>query len=159
MAAPTAPALSRLFTQLTGRDVAFVQAKEPRDARIPQVYGVYRALPEDIVVIVKADLPLLGSFAGALIGLPDPEVKVQLRTSPLGEALRDAISEVLNIANSEIAPDRRAVLSKVVTDLKELDEAASTTLTQPGSKYFFDVSIKGYQGGKFAIMLQSAPAS
>jgi hypothetical protein len=157
MAAPTAPSLSHLFTQLTGRAVAFAQIKDYAETEIPQVYGVYEVFPDHAIVVVKADLPLLGSFAGALIGLPASEVKAQLRIVPMEESLRDAIYEVLNIASSTIAPLSRTTLSKVATDLASLDAAASSTLAKPDHKYCFDVTVNGYDGGKFAVSLQLAP--
>ena len=154
MAPPTAPALSQLFTKLAGRPVAFAQVKDCPDSKILQVYGAYRVSPGDTVSVVKADLPLLGSFAGALIGLPDSEVTAQLKSSPMEESLRDSIYEVLNIASASIAPQCRTVLYKVATDLASLDELTSTTLAKPGQKYCFDVSVNGYHGGKFSISVQ-----
>src|SRR5580692_1327558 len=102
MDAPTASSLSRLFKQLIGRDVAFVPTKDSPDEKIPQGYGIYRTIPDDSLIVVKADLPLLGSFAGALIGLPDSEVKSHLRVTPMDEPLRDAIYEVLNVSSGTI---------------------------------------------------------
>jgi len=159
MAAPIATSLSHLFTQLTGCVVTFVQIKDYPNTKIPQVYGAYRTFPGDTVIVVKADLPLVGSFAGALMGLPDSEVILQLKGTPIGEALRDAMYEVLNIASSAIAPGRRTVLSKVVNDLATLDEVTSMTLTKPDNKYCFNVSVKGYQGGNFAVLVQSTPTT
>jgi hypothetical protein len=158
MALPTPVSLARLFAQLIGREVTFVQTKIALEAKIPQVYGVYKILPDEILILVKADLPLLGSFAGALMGLPDSVVKGYLSATPMNEPLRDAIYEVLNVASSAIAPERRIALSKVVMDKASLDEAASSTLAKPNQSYYFNVSVNGYQGGKFSIFAQSAAA-
>ena len=73
------------------------------------------------------------------------------------ESLRDAIYEVLNIASSTIAPQSRTSLSKVATDLASIDETASMTLAKPDHKYYFDVSINGYDGGKFSVSVRLAP--
>ena len=98
MSEPTPYGLSRCFTQLLGRKVTFVQTTFALDMHIRQMYGIYTVLPHETAIVVKADLPLLGSFAGALVGLPDPAVREHLRAMPLEELMRDAICEVLNIA-------------------------------------------------------------
>src|ERR1035438_8820853 len=47
----------------------------------------HRHDPHETAIVVKADLPLLGSFAGALVGLPDAAVKEHLRATPLEELM------------------------------------------------------------------------
>jgi len=102
MAEPTPFALSRRFSQLIGRKVTFVQLTAETVTKIKQLYGIYTVLPHNTSIIVKADLPLLGSFAGALVGFPDCVVREHLRVTPIEEILRDAIYEVFNIASAAI---------------------------------------------------------
>jgi hypothetical protein len=125
--------------------------------RIRQMYGIYTLLPHETAIIVKADLPLLGSFAGALVGLPDSAVKEHLRVTPLEELLRDAICEVLNIASAAVTSEGRAVFTKLAADPARIDGAAGKLLQKPDHKSYFTVSVDGYQGGRFTILSQFVP--
>jgi hypothetical protein len=159
MAEPSPYILSKCFSQLTGRKVSFVQSTIALDAKIKQIYGVYTLLPHESAIVVKADLPLLGSFAGALVGLPDQMVKEHLKVSPVEELLRDAISEVLNIASAAITTEGRAVFIKMVTDPTYVDGPAGKVLSKPFQRSYFTVSIDGYQGGRFTILSPFVPVS
>jgi hypothetical protein len=155
MAAPSSQSLSNLFTQLMGRQVTFVQTNDP-SSEAKQIYGVYATPPDETATVVKADLSLLGSFAGALVGLPDAAVKEHLRSTQrsaqIEEPLRDAIHEVLNVASAVIAIQGRTVLTAMETDPARIEGAAANVLKKPVRKQYFNVSISGYQGGKFAIL-------
>jgi hypothetical protein len=157
MSEPTPYILSRCFSQLIGRKVTFVQTTFAPDSKIKQIYGLYTLLPHETAIIVKADLPLLGSFGGALVGLPDSAVKEHLKVAPVDELLRDAISEVLNIASAAVTAEGRAVFVKMVTDPVYLDGAAGTVYKTPDHRSYFNVLVDGYQGGKFAILAQFVP--
>jgi hypothetical protein len=157
MSEPTPFRLSRCFSELTGRKVTFVQATAALDTKIKQLYGIYTVHPFETAIVVKADLPLMGSFAGALVGLPDPAVKEHLRATPIEELLRDAIYEVLNIASAALANEGRPVFTKMVTDPNHIDGAAEQALKVPGHRSYFNVSIDGYQGGKFNVFSQFTP--
>jgi len=157
MSEPTPYGLSRCFTQLLGRKVTFVQTTFAVDMNIRQMYGIYNLLPHETAIVVKADLPLLGSFAGALVGLPDAAVKEHLRATPVEELLRDAICEVLNIACAAITTEGRAVFTKLVANPAYIDGAAGKVLKKPDHRSYFKVSVDGYQGGRFAILSQFVP--
>jgi hypothetical protein len=154
MAEPTAFALSKLFSDLVGAKVAFSQASAPIDAKIKQIYGVYTVFPNETAIVVKADLPLLGSLAGGLVGVPDNIVKEKLKAIPEDELLRDAIHEVMNIASAVITVEGRAVLKKVVMESVYCDGAAAKLLVKPDRKSYFNVTVAGYQGGRFNILAQ-----
>jgi hypothetical protein len=124
---------------------------------IRQIYGIYTLLPYETAIVVKADLPLFGSFAGALVGLPDPAVKDHLRVTPLEELLRDAIYEVFNIASAAIATEDRAVFKKMEVDRAYVDGAAGKVLEKPDHRSYFAVTIDGYQGGRFTVLSQFIP--
>ena len=94
MPEPTPLSLSHLFTQLIGRKVTFAPTTISPETKIKQMYGIYNVLPHETAIVVKADLPLLASLAGVMVGLPDSAVKECLAKSPLEELLRDAIHEV-----------------------------------------------------------------
>jgi hypothetical protein len=157
MADPSPYILSRCFTQLTGRKVTFVQTTLGPDLKTKQMYGVYNLLPDELAIVVKADLPLLGSIAGALVGLPDAVVKEHLRVTPVDELLRDAISEVLNIAAASITAEGRANFTKMVADPSYIDGEAGKVLAKPFHRNYFTVAVEGYQGGKFAILSPFVP--
>ncbi len=154
MAEPTPLALSHMFTQLIGRKVTFAPATIAAETKIKQIYGIYNVLPKETAIIVKADLPLLGSIAGVMVGLPDSAVKESLAVSPVQEVLRDAIHEVLNVASTVVTNEGRAVFSRMVTDTALIDGTAGKLFKKPDRKIYFNVLVDGYQGGKFTIFAQ-----
>jgi hypothetical protein len=159
MAEPSAFLLSKAFSQLTGRKVAFVQGTALPESKMRQVYGIYNVVPHDVAVVVKADLLLLGSIAGALVGLPDPAVKEHLKVSPLEELMRDAILEVFNIAAATVTTEGRAVFTRMVHDPAYIDGPAEKAYKQPFRRSYFNVTIEGYQGGKFTILSDFVPSN
>src|SRR5271163_954180 len=154
MAEPTPLALSHMFTQLIGRKVTFAPATIAAETKIKQMYGIYSVLPQESALIVKADLPLLGSLAGVMVGLPDSAVKESLSVSPVEEVLRDAIHEVLNVTSAVVTNEGRAVFTSMVTDTSLIDGAAGKLFKKPDRKIYFNVTVDGYQGGKFTIFSQ-----
>lgn len=157
MPEPNAYILSRCLTQLIGRKVSFTPASFALDGKNKQVYGIYDLLPVESAVIVKADLALLGSIAGALVGLPDAAVKDHLKSTPIEELLRDAIAEVLNIASAAVTLEGRAVFSKMVTDPTYIDGVAAKVYKEPFRRTYFGVAVEGYQGGRFGILSPFVP--
>jgi hypothetical protein len=157
MPEPSPLALSHLFTQLIGRKVTFAPTTVAAETKIKQMYGIYTVLPHQTAIVVKADLPLLGSLAGVLVGLPDTTVKERIGVSPIEEVLRDAIHEVLNIASTVVTTEGRAVFSKMVNDPASIDGAAGKVLKTPDHRSYFNVSVDGYQGGRFSIFSQFTP--
>jgi len=159
MSEPTPLSLSRLFSQLIGRKVAFMPTTPSVETKIKQMYGMYKVMPHETSIIVKADLPLLGSLAGVLVGLPDAAVKEHLRANPIEELLRDAINEVLNIASAAITIEGRAVFTKMLTDPSSIDGEAGRVFKKPDHRSYFNVTVDGYQGGRFTILAQFIPVT
>jgi hypothetical protein len=157
MSEPTPFSLSQLFSQLIGRKVTFTQTTVAAETKVKQIYGIYNVLPHDTAIVVKVDLPLLGSFGGVLVGLPDAAVKEHLAMNPMEELLRDAISEVLNIASAAITTEGRAIFTKMVDSPTYIDGAAGTLMKKPDRRSYFNVLVDGYQGGKFTIFTQFTP--
>ena len=153
MSEPTGYAMTQLFSQLVGRDVKFATGSNGA-SKEKQMYGVYTVLPQETAVVVQADLRLLGSFAGALVGLGDEAVQERLAQTPIEELLRDAIHEVLNIASTVVTNEGRGIFQKMATDPVYCDGAAAQLLQKPDRKTVFDVSMDGYTGGKFTILAQ-----
>jgi hypothetical protein len=143
---------------LIGRKVTFTQTTAAAETKVKQMYGIYRVLPSETAIVVKSDLPLLGSLAGVLVGLPDAAVKDHLAATPVEELLRDAIHEVLNITSAVITHQGRAVFVKMVTDPILLDGEAGKVFKKPDHRSYFNVLVDGYQGGKFTIFAPFAPA-
>src|ERR1700753_163827 len=125
MSEPTPLSLSHHFTNLVGRKVTFAPTTIAPETKIKQMYGIYNVLPHETAVVVKADLPLLGSLAGILVGLPDSAVKEHLAATPMEELLRDAGHELLNIASAAITTEGRGVFLKMVTDPTYIDGVAA----------------------------------
>jgi hypothetical protein len=159
MSEPSPYALSKLLTDLVGRKVTFAQTPPAADTKVAQMYGIYTVLPHDTIVIAKCDLPLLGSLAGLLVGLPDATVKEHLKANPMEELMRDAIHEVLNITSAVITTEGRAIFQKMVNDSVYIDGPASQIFKKPDRRSYFNVSVDGYQGGKFTILSQFVPVS
>ena len=157
MSEPNPLALSQHFSQLVGRKVTFAPASLTPETKIKQMYGIYNVLPHETAIVVKADLPLLGSLAGVMVGLPDNTVKEHLARTPLEELLRDAIHEVLNVASTVVTNEGRAVFLRMVTDTGLIDGAAGNLFRKPDRRTYFNVSVDGYQGGKFTIFAQFIP--
>lgn len=157
MSEPTPYALSKLLTNLIGRKVTFAQTTLSVDGKIKQIFGIYTVLPAETPIVVKADLPLLGSLGGALVGLPDSAVKEHLGAATMDELMRDAIHEVLNITSTALTDEGRGVFTKMVTDPLYIDGAAGTMLKKPDHRSYFNVTVDGYQGGKFQIFSKSVP--
>jgi hypothetical protein len=156
MSEPTPYALTQLFTGLIGRKVAFAQTTVSVDQKTKQMYGIYNVLPDNRAIVVKADLPLLGSMAGAMVGLPDSAVKERLGKTPIEEVLRDAIHEVLNVASAVITTEGRAIFTKMVPETAYIDGAAGEMFKKPDHRSYFNVTVDGYQGGKFSIFAKAA---
>jgi hypothetical protein len=157
MSEPTPYALSKLFTELIGRKVTFTQTTAAAETKVKQMYGIYKVLPGETAIVVKSDLPLLGSLAGVLVGLPDSAVKEHLAATPVEELLRDAIHEVLNIASAVITHEGRAIFVKMVADPIFIDGEAGKVFKKPDHRSYFNVLVEGYQGGKFTIFAPFAP--
>ena len=161
MSDPTAPNLSQLFTSLIGRSVTFARIPPGPETKAKLVYGLYTHHPDGASIVVKSDLLLLFSCAGALVGLPDSEVQSRLSAPAIDELLRDAVYEVLNVASSavviddggnDVAAEGRAVLTKMVTNRSEVGDAFETILAKPIRRIDFNVSVDDYEGGKFTVL-------
>jgi hypothetical protein len=148
----TAPVLSHHFTSLIGRRVSFVRIPSNTESEARQVYGIYTNFPSGATVVVKSDLLLLGSFAGALVGLPDSEVRGRIRGKVIEELLRDAVYEVLNVASSVVATEGRATLSTMATELSEISAEAAALIAKPNRRIDFEASVDDYDGGRFTVL-------
>jgi hypothetical protein len=157
MSEPTPFDLSKRFSQLAGRKVTFAQAGALADTAAKQVYGIYTVLPADTPVIVKADLRLFASIAGALVGWPDPVVKEHLAIVPMEELLRDAIYEVFNVAAAGFAADGRVVFKDLIFNTTYIDGANGEVLKKPGHRSRFNVTMEGYLGGRMEILSPFIP--
>jgi hypothetical protein len=137
--------------------VTFAQASAIPETGTKQIYGVYTVLPNATPVVVKADLRLLASIAGALVGWPDPVVKEHLAVTPMEELLRDAISEVFNVASSGFQTEGRVVFTKMAFNTTYIDGTAGEVLKKPCHRSHFNVSVDGYVGGRLTILSPFLP--
>ena len=152
MAEPSSASMTRLFTDLIGHNVSFYERYNSVPTKADQLYCVYVIKPMDSMRVIKADMPLLSSFAGALIGLSAEAIKERVSESQLGESLRDALYEVMNIASRVVCLEYRAVFKGIYADAGSLPPDARSTLRDPCYSSYFNVKIDDYEGGAFALL-------
>jgi hypothetical protein len=152
MTEPKPYAMSRLFSDLTGREISFCLALNPPQSRLRQLYGVYTELPSERAVVVKTDLSLMASLAGALLGLPEETAVERAEANPMDASVRDAIHEVMNIASTALSTDHRVKLLKMTLDPVCCDGKATDVLQKPDVKSNYCVSIGGKVVGGFTIL-------
>lgn len=152
MAQPTSFAMSKLFTDLIGRQVLFSQQAHPATTKGKQIYGTYLVKPMDSTRILQADLVLLGSLGGSLLGLPADTVKERIAEARMEEGFQDAVHEVLNIASTIVSTEYRAIFQNMYTHPLYLPNEAQVTLANPVYRSYFSVTVDGYDGGAFALL-------
>jgi len=157
MTEPSAYAISTLLTDLIGRKVSVAQASTPDETKTKQMFGVYQVVSSQRPIVLKADLVLLVSMAGVLVGLPDSAVKERLAAPTLDELIRDAMHELLNILSTVVSVEGRAVFNKMLPNAAYVDGAAGLVLKKPGRRTFFTVEVEGYQGGHLSIFSSLEP--
>jgi hypothetical protein len=152
MADPTAFAMTKMFSQLTGKPVSFTLVLKPPVAKFKPLYGTYTIVPGDAALVVKTEMGLIGSLGGALLGLPKESVLEGIKQNPIEEVLRDAMHEILNVAATAVCVDRRAVFQKMYNDPVFFGEAAQDVMRKPLHTAHFNVLVDGYVGGGFAVI-------
>lgn len=152
MESPNAYAMSKMFSQLTALQVSFTVKTKLLPTKAKPIYGVYHELPGDDTILLKADLPLLASLGGALVGLPDAAVKERIQSATLDETMRDAIHEVLNITSTLLSTPHRVIFKTMHTDAAYLNGPAQSILKSPVLVSHFEVSVPGYTGGGLSVM-------
>ena len=152
MAEPCSSIMTRLFTDLIGHNVSFSEQSLPAAPKSEQLYCVYQIKPMDSARVVRADMALLSSFAGALIGLSPEAIQQRVAEPQLDESLRDALHEVMNIASRVVSLEHRAVFKGIYADPGSLPADARNTLRDPCYTSHFNVKIDGYEGGGFTLL-------
>lgn len=146
-------ALSRLMTDLVNTPVTF---KPSRSGALPaagQIFGTYNVLPENVALVVQADVALLASLGAALTAMPHSAIGEHM--NPMSEVMRDAIHEILNIGSTAVVAQGRAIFQSMTAERGQVDGAAGQVLRAPHHSTYFDVTVDQYRGGKFTIF--SAP--
>ncbi len=152
MAEPNASSIAKLFSDLIGRHVTFAEQLNAQPAEGEQIYCAYLIKPMDSYRVIKADLSLLSSFAGALIGLSPEVIKERVEDATLDESLRDALCEVMNIASRIVSVDHRGVFKGMYADPGRMPPDARKTLRDPCYSSHYKVTVDGYQGGVFSLL-------
>ncbi len=152
MAEPTSASMATLFSDLIGRHVNFCEQLDAPPANGQQIYCAYLIKPMDSYRLIKADLTLLSSFAGALIGLSPETLKERVEDTTLDESLRDALGEVMNIASRIVTSDHRGVFKGMFGDPAQMPLDARIILRVPCSSSHYKVTVDGYQGGGFSLL-------
>lgn len=152
MAETTPFELNKMFSSLIGKPVTFTLSKTAPPDTKKHAFGTYSLVPEETMRLVKADVALIGSFGGALMGLPNSAVIDGLKETPLDETIRDAMHEIFNVSATLVSVEKRAIFRKMFFNVKELPEAAAALLKAPKLTMHFQVAIAGYTGGAFTLM-------
>jgi hypothetical protein len=152
MAEPSSSSMATLFSDLIGRRVTFSEQLNALPANGEQIYCVYLIKPMDSYRVVKADLSLLSSFAGALIGLSPEIIKERVEETTLDETLRDALCEVMNIASRIVSTEHRGVFKGIYGEPSQMPAGARGTLRNAGNSNYYKVAIDGYEGGSFSLL-------
>jgi hypothetical protein len=152
MAEPSSSSMAALFSDLIGRRVTFSEQLNALPANGKQIYCVYLINPMDSYRVIKADLSLLSSFAGALVGLSPEIIKEKVEETTLDETLKDALGEVMNIASRIVTMEHRGVFKDMYGDPGQMPPAARSTLREPCYSSHYKVAIDGYEGGAFSLL-------
>lgn len=143
MKEPTAFSLSQFFTALAAKSVNFSLAVNAPDPKVPCMYGVYAVLPEDNALVMRIGLKSLALLGGTLLGLPTESAIERAQATPLDEAMRDAMHEVLNIASTAIGTETRVVFKKMFRDIKAIPAEAAAVMSKPSLRSSYRVAIDG----------------
>jgi hypothetical protein len=146
-----AHALSVMYTQLLGRDITFTPAPKAVSSNAPSLYATYLCGAVGFPLVVQADLALMASVGGVMVGLPHDIAYERVRQVPMDELLRDAIHEVLNITSTPLSMGYRVVFQTLHLTRPELSESAQDLLNAGLPPVSFTVAIRGYAGGLFQV--------
>jgi hypothetical protein len=152
MAEPSSCSMATLFSDLIGRPANFSEQLHALPTNARQMYCVYLIKPMDSYRVIKADLLLLSSFAGVLIGLSPEIIKERVQEIPLDETLKDALGEVMNIASRIVTREHRGVFKGMYGDPGQMPPGARSTLRDPCYSSHYKVTIDGYEGGAFSLL-------
>ena len=152
MAEPSSTSMATLFSDLIGRRVTFRGQLNAPPVIGKQIYCVYLIKPMDSYRVIMADLSLLSSFAGALIGLSPEMIKEKVAQPTLDESLKDALCEVMNIASRIVSSEHRGVFKDMYGDAGQMPIGARNTVRDPCYSSYYDVAIDGYEGGAFSLL-------
>lgn len=152
MTEPTPFTLSKLFSELTDRQVTFARLPGCPPSKALPLYGTYVVLPAEHTIVVKADVPALACLASALLGMPAETAIEHALETPMDESVRDAIHEVLNIASTALSTDGRVVFKGMTTNRKELGLEAEFTVAKPTAKPTYKITVDGEAHGSLTVL-------
>lgn len=146
-----ARALSKLLSELCGRNVRFAPMSKP-PVKAPAIYGAYQTVPSERPFVMQVDAALLGLWAGTLLGLPDDLAMQRAAQAAEDEPLRDAMHEVLNITSSALSGEERVVLKKMERTVEKLAEPGTSIMRAPESKVYFNVFVADKLAGGVTLL-------
>lgn len=149
---PTAFSLSQFFTALAGKPVSFSLAVNVPDPKDACMYGVYSVLPGDNTLVMRISLKSLALLGGALLGLPNESAVERAQVTPLDEAMRDAMHEILNIASTAIGNDVRVVFRKMLPEVPSTLVEVATVVSKPSLRSSYRVTVGGVESGMMTIL-------
>lgn len=152
----TAFDFGRILSDLTGKRVTVTQSSTPFESSKNKAYGVFDVFPERFPALLGADLPLLASLGGALMGMPDALIRSSLSDGEPNDALKDAMHEVLNILSSVLLSEGRPVLRAMELREQRGFLLFSEMTRRPTYQNKFSVTLPGYTGGEMVVI---TPAS
>ncbi|RRA48137.1 hypothetical protein [Acidipila sp. EB88] len=152
MKEPTAFSLSKLVSSLVGREVAFALVPKLDKPAAKPIYGTYAEVPGNQTLVVRAELAMLGTLAGYLVGLPEDTAIERASSRPMDETLRDAIHELLNIFASGLSTEHRVIFRSMTDDLLLCSGEALDVIRKPERQSNYRISADGKAKGTLSIL-------
>lgn len=152
MTEPTALSLSQLFSQLTDCHVSFTYAQNASPGKAPVLFAVYEQAEERVPIIVRAEVAMVATLAGALLGMPEDTAIQRALLRPVDEPVRDAMYEVLNIGSTPLCTEGRVVFQEMVFDPREIAGGAAGLLQNAAHKSTYRVTINSTERGVYTLL-------
>jgi hypothetical protein len=151
MREPSARSLSQLFSQLTDRHISFTLEPNAAAGKAPTIFATYSELPGESPIVARAERAMIAILGGALLGMPDETAIERALETPMNEAVRDAMHEILNIGSTALSTEGRVVLKGFVSDPLDIPHVERGVLSNPRSISTYRVAIDAKARGTFTL--------
>lgn len=153
VALPDPPAVSRLFSELTGRDCAASRAADHLDLRGAAVAAELHTDAGEVLVVALADRALANGAGAALAMFPAGRADEATSAGIVDPDLLENFAEILNIASRLINEGGEVHVVLGTTGAPaDASEAVREVAGSPGRRADFAVSVAGYGGGRLTLL-------